>query len=256
MTFLRHRICYQASLPSSRFSVLLCVFRVKCVTMVYAQQVKSRPWAPSRGDLTREFLEGNATPRQYLEEIHQKQIPYNGYTLVVADILSDEVAYLSNRDSTGPRNLTSGIYGLSNALLDSPWPKVELGKERLAAMVAESGGAELSAADIIHLVLGDTTPVDDSNLPQTGLPKDIERRMCTAFVDTALAEKPYATSTQTVMMVRRDGVVEWHERFLNPPVVRASGGTSPPSALLPLQHQEAAHLKIGQHIITTAAMPH
>ena len=83
--------------------------------------------APSRGKLTRDFLEGTWSPLAYLQQLPIAD--YNGYNLIVGDLRSMELAYGSNRGETavhGPRLLAPGVYGLSNAGLDTPWPKVRV----------------------------------------------------------------------------------------------------------------------------------
>lgn len=88
------------------------------------------PGHHSRGFLVTGFLEGELPPQDYLATIDEEK--YAGFNLLVGD--AREVAYLSNRED-GTRALAPGIYGLSNALLDGPWHKVESTRNRLAALV-------------------------------------------------------------------------------------------------------------------------
>jgi len=85
----------------------------------------------SRGHLVTAYLDSNLSPTEYLATIDEDS--FAGFNLIVGT--RDEVAYLSNRED-GTRKLQPGTYGLSNALLDGPWHKVERSKERLAAVVA------------------------------------------------------------------------------------------------------------------------
>lgn len=85
----------------------------------------------SRGHLVTGFLESRLKPWDYLETIRGSA--YAGFNLIVGT--ADEVAYLSNRED-GTRRLSAGTYGLSNALLDGPWHKVESSKAELASLVA------------------------------------------------------------------------------------------------------------------------
>jgi len=176
--------------------------------------------APSRGDLTLNFLRSPAgtSPMQYLQSVIASQKVYNGYNLVVADLHSKQAAYLTNRgdpSQAGPRQLAPGIYGLSNAVLDSPWPKLELGKSSLQTMLNKSSGEPLSLKLIVDQVLCDMSTVEDAHLPETGAPLEVEKALMSAFVNTTFPKGRYGTSTQTVMAARRDGIVEWHERFLD-----------------------------------------
>ena len=115
--------------------------------------------APSRGDLPTNFLKGTSTPMEYLQSLdpkvclriwHTHTAPlrwkiwplrlkgygaqeHNGFNLVVGNLESEQVAYLTNRSDTAhaPVMLTPGLYGISNGVLDSKWPKVERGKHTL-----------------------------------------------------------------------------------------------------------------------------
>lgn len=172
--------------------------------------------APSRGNLTRNFLEGTQSPIEYLTAVHDSGVQYNGYNLLVADAASKSLAYLTNRGpQAGPRPLPPGIYAVSNALLDSPWPKAEKGKAMLRLMLEASSGQALDSQKILAEVLTDRTPVTEENLPVTGFPAERERKLSTAFVDTTLEGAKYGTSTQTVAAIFRDGHVEWLEHFLD-----------------------------------------
>lgn len=95
----------------------------------------AEPPAPdlqSRGHLVTGFLDGTASPDDYLDSIDEAS--YAGFNLIVAD--GQDVAYLSNRES-GKRRLVPGIYGLSNALLDGPWDKVERTKKGLHDLIEQ-----------------------------------------------------------------------------------------------------------------------
>ena len=99
----------------------------------------------SRGHLVTGFLEGNSSPKAYLEEIDENA--YAGFNLIVGTV--DEVAYLSNREQ-GTRDLSPGTYGLSNALLDGPWHKVESSRQKLAAMLAEGSVNETNLIRLMN----------------------------------------------------------------------------------------------------------
>lgn len=85
----------------------------------------------SRGHLVTDFLESKLTPQDYLATIEEGA--YAGFNLIVGT--AREIAYLSNRED-GTRELAPGTYGLSNALLDGPWHKVESCKDRMADLLS------------------------------------------------------------------------------------------------------------------------
>jgi len=75
----------------------------------------------SRGALTSEFLRGNTDPETYLHEVDQHADQYKGFNLIVSS--GGSTWYYGNRDHD-IRQLSPGVYGLSNQLLDCNWPKV------------------------------------------------------------------------------------------------------------------------------------
>ena len=100
-----------------------------------------QPQHRSRGHLVTGFLEGELAPEAYLATIEEDA--YSGFNLIVGT--GTEVAYLSNRED-GMRNLTPSVYGLSNALLDGPWHKVESSKQQLSEMIDDNTVNESSLA--------------------------------------------------------------------------------------------------------------
>jgi uncharacterized protein with NRDE domain len=86
----------------------------------------------SRGELTAAFLRGADDPRAYLNGVSARAADYGGFTLIVGD--SDRLYCISNR-GRGIKEISPGVHGLSNHLVDTPWPKVERGKQRLSALL-------------------------------------------------------------------------------------------------------------------------
>jgi hypothetical protein len=84
-----------------------------------------RPDRPSRGYLISAFLQGSDTPSAYVTGLAARAHEYNGFSLIVGH--GGEFYYYANRERE-PRALAPGLYGLSNHLLDTPWPKVVRGK--------------------------------------------------------------------------------------------------------------------------------
>ena len=176
--------------------------RFAALTNVREPGVSTPPHAPSRGRLVADFLLGRDAPAAYLASL--RPADYAGFNLVVGDARS--LWYLSNR--AGPaRALGPGVYGVSNAVLDAPWPKVLRGRERLAALV--SGGADTPA--LLDL-LEDRSPAADAELPDTGVGRTMERLLSPLFI----ASPAYGTCSSTAVVVHRDGALEFHERTQNP----------------------------------------
>ena len=99
--------------------------------------------------------------------------------------------------------LDAGIYGVSNAALDTPWPKVVNGKRRFAEALA--AGAEV---EDLFSVLADDAVAPDDLLPDTGVGLELERLVSPAFISSP----DYGTNASTVLRIRRDGSYDIEER--------------------------------------------
>lgn len=158
--------------------------------------------APSRGQLVSGFLISEREPREYLEEIASLAPQYNGFNLLAGD--SDGVFYISSRmDSV--QQVSPGIHGLSNHLLDTPWPKVVRGKQRLQAVLAEEPSTE-ALLDLLH----DSEPAAASELPDTGIGTEMERVLSPALI----VSPQYGTRASTAVLFGRDGDVSFSERTI------------------------------------------
>ena len=166
------------------------------------------PDAPSRGDLVADFLTGQVSPSAYLAAIHAQALPYNGYNLLVGD--AHNLWYHGNRTGTPPQALAAGVYGLSNAVLDTPWPKVAAGRTGLAAWVA-AGDTD---PEPLFALMARAEIAPDDQLPATGVPLEWERRLSAAYI--TLPEMAYGTRLTTVLRIGYDGQVWWEERTFAP----------------------------------------
>lgn len=163
----------------------------------------SKTAAPrSRGDLTADFLSGTAEPLPYLESIAPQGAGYGGYTLIVGDLRG--LCSFSNRAPT-IQELAPGVHGLSNHLLDTPWPKVSRGKERLTALLAEE---ETELVNGLFRILADRGAAPDAELPNSGVGLQRERELSPAFI----AGERYGTRASTVMLVSGGGQALFVER--------------------------------------------
>lgn len=157
------------------------------------------PTAPSRGEIVPLWLRGDLSMDRFWMQVGLSG--YNGFNLIAADLAEGDCFWGSNR-ARFPQRLEKGVYGLSNALLDTPWPKVERLKQRLRAAVRESDATEV-LADALFAALADRTVVPDEFLPSTGVPLDWERWLSPAFIRTPDAR--YGTRTSTVLITERVG---------------------------------------------------
>jgi uncharacterized protein with NRDE domain len=126
---------------------------------------------------------------------------YWGYNVLVGS--KDEVFHFSNRDCV-ISSLTSGIHGVSNATLNTPWAKVTRGKERLTKLFASNG---CSATDALAL-MSERAVAQDAVLPRTGVSLTRERQLSALFVETP----SYGTLTTSLLRLYATGKVlftEW-----------------------------------------------
>jgi uncharacterized protein with NRDE domain len=161
------------------------------------------PLAPSRGQLVADFLAGAMTAREYVAQIAPDAGAYNGFNLVLCD--GRELVWYSNKGQDDPRNgkpLEPGIYGLSNALLDSAWPKVLKTKAQFASLLC-LGAPE----DAYFEMLSDTTRAPDMRLPETGVPLELERLLSAVKIESP----NYGTRSSTVVKLYADAPAELHE---------------------------------------------
>ena len=161
------------------------------------------PLAPSRGQLVAGFLAGAMSAQEYVAQIAPGAAEYNGFNLVLCD--GKELVWYSNKGGDDPRNgqpLEPGIYGLSNALLDSAWPKVLKTKAQFASLLC-LGAPE----DAYFEMLSDTTLAPDMRLPETGVPLELERLLSAVKIESP----NYGTRSSTVVKLYADAPAELHE---------------------------------------------
>lgn len=162
--------------------------------------------APSRGDLVDRFLRDTVSPLEYIKSLIPEAEDYNGFNLIVGE--KDLFYWYSNR-AKGFRRLTAGIYGLSNSLLDTPWPKVIRGKRAVEKVLAEKGDP---APGAFFKILSDRRVPDDKQLPDTGVGIEWERTLAPLFI----MSPNYGTRASTVLLVDKRDRVFFTEKTFGP----------------------------------------
>ena len=165
--------------------------------------------APSRGHLVLDFLVGDKNPEPYLKDVDERADNYNGFNLLTGDLSELTMMYYSNQEQK-IQDLDAGLYGLSNKLLDTPWPKVKKAKKNFNEII---DSPDISESDLFDL-LKDHERAPDDKLPDTGIPKDLERAVSPIFIKT----ENYGTRNSTIILVDKSGNVTFEER-------RYRGGT-------------------------------
>jgi uncharacterized protein with NRDE domain len=158
----------------------------------------------SRGNLVADFLKSDQPAKEYLASVEFQGKEYSGFNLLVGEIgQRRELFYFSNCRE-GIRELSSGLYGLSNHLLDTAWPKVARGKLRFAELLRSSETSINSFFDI----LSDEALAADEDLPSTGIPYKAEKAVSAIFIKTP----GYGTRSSTVLRFDKDLKWSFEER--------------------------------------------
>ena len=157
---------------------------------------------PSRGILIRNFLTGNTSPERYLKAVSKISQAYNGFNLIAGD--PAELYYYSNR-GTRVRQLRPGLYGISNHLIDTAWPKIARGKNLLQGQL--SGREEIDIEKIWEILADRSQPPDDE-LPDTGVGLHWERILSPMFI----ISPDYGTRSSSVVLIDKSGRVTIQER--------------------------------------------
>ncbi len=172
----------------------------------YRQGQRERPAARSRGRLVSDFLSTDIGAFDHLRQAQRNAGLYSGFNLIAGD--GGGVFYYSNHD--GPiRRLEPGLYGLSNHLLDTPWPKVRSAKTALGALLHQ--GVSDPTGALFALLSNRQRPPDDQ-LPSTGVGPQWEQLLSSAFI----ASDQYGTRSSTVILVSHAGRVVFVERGFGP----------------------------------------
>jgi uncharacterized protein with NRDE domain len=187
--------------------------RFAVVTNVRAPNERN-PHATSRGLLVLSALQTSQPMREWLDDCVSRAHSFNGFNLIVSEPVAvgsrgpgAELVYLSNRLDNGVHRLQPGVYGLSNAFLDTPWPKVTRAVTAFSCQIAQ----RVSTDNLLKL-MAEREVAGELELPSTGIPRDWER----ALSAIQIRANGYGTRATTILTVRRDGLVSFVERSFDP----------------------------------------
>ncbi|MEO8202882.1 MAG: NRDE family protein [Betaproteobacteria bacterium] len=170
----------------------------------YRDPADSQARNQSRGLLVSRFLAGDMGAGEFVAQVDARRDEYRGFNLLASD--GTDLFSYSNR-SAQARCLGPGIYGLSNHLLDTPWPKVRAARERLAAALAPA-----PAVEPLFALLADTDMATDDELPHTGVGAEREKLLSAARI----VASAYGTRCSTVVLRGSDGTMQFAERGFGP----------------------------------------
>lgn len=173
----------------------------------YREDLRPQSGLRSRGELVTRFLGAEENALAFAAALDGR---YAGFSLLAATLGGDgELVYVSNRGDA-PRVLAPGVYGLSNASLDTPWPKLVRAKARLERVLAEGVGVDPLLALLADREPG--SPDDIADAIADDLPQPTLRAIAAPFVVTPA----YGTRCSTVVLARNDGYITLHERRFDP----------------------------------------
>ena len=155
-----------------------------------------RDGAPSRGDIVKNFLESSVVTSTFVNALASITPRYEGFNFLCGQLNHDtrELWFLNAAERVA-RRLNPGLYGLSNASLDTDWPKLSRAKQGLRHALAERDGA--AQTERLLRLLRNTTPTSDRQLPSTGVPLEWERALGSIFIN----RDGYGTRASTVLRV-------------------------------------------------------
>ncbi|MCA1793288.1 MAG: NRDE family protein [Desulfobacteraceae bacterium] len=160
-----------------------------------------KPKAPSRGALVGNFLYSDTPAQTYLEQVRQSAEAYNGFNLIVKD--GSGLFYYGNYQDRIQR-LCAGVYGLSNHLLDTDWPKVKKARKGLTFLMEQDPVNE----EAVFTLLADRQPAPDHLLPDTGIGLAWERLLSSVFIHS----KTYGTRSSSVILIEKNKQIRFTER--------------------------------------------
>lgn len=161
----------------------------------------------SRGEIPINFLEEEYSPADFAHRLDQKYDDYNGFNVLLYDVKTQKMVHYSNHERIINR-VSDGIYGLSNASLDTPWPKVRRGKEMFEHIIQQKAeNAEDLHEELLNL-LSDSQTAADEELPDTGVPPEMEKKLSAMCIRM----EEYGTRSSAVVTIDKKGNVRFTEK--------------------------------------------
>lgn len=157
--------------------------------------------APTRGALVLDFLKSNGSITEYLTGLRKSAGEFNGFNLLLGN--KDKLFHYSTQ-SDSITEIEAGIHGVSNALLDTSWPKLDNAKQELERITSERS---FDKEDLFQILKNPAVASDD-NLPSTGIPHELEKAISSIFIKT----ENYGTLCSTLLLIDYEGNAEFTER--------------------------------------------
>ncbi|HZG72931.1 MAG TPA: NRDE family protein [Chondromyces sp.] len=155
----------------------------------------------SRGEIVTNFLQRDESPEEFLMLLKEREAEYQGFNVLVGS--PDELFYYGNRGGEIQR-VMPGIHALSNALLDTPWPKVEKGRTEMSRLLSSR---EISIEKLFSM-MENHQQAPTEQLPETGVSLEWEQLLSPMFIKT----ENYGTKSSTVLLIDQHNEVTFVER--------------------------------------------
>ncbi|NBB76295.1 MAG: hypothetical protein GVY02_02850 [Bacteroidetes bacterium] len=159
----------------------------------YRKMSESKNQAPSRGHLVTDILLSDDQPRKKIYELQKRSEKYNGFNLIGGYV--NNLLYISNR-LHGVHKIKPGLHGISNALLNTSWPKTDRAKGRFEELLKAD---EPDESEIFNM-LRDEKQFPPDQLPDTGLSHEMEKAVSSIFIQTP----EYGTRCSTLLKIDRE----------------------------------------------------
>ena len=178
--------------------------RFAALTNIRSPQARRGP--SSRGKLVLDYLTGRMSPEAYMTSLTDSLGEYAGFNLLAGTM---QQLWFLNSDEAQARELTPGIYGLSNASLNSPWPKLQALRTGLEQQLDTDSDSD---SDTLLDLLKDSREYPDDQLPDSGVNLEWERRLSATFI---LGEE-YGTRSSSLLGIDADGSITFVEQSFGP----------------------------------------
>ena len=167
--------------------------RLACVTNYREPNPPSQ--VRSRGEIPLAFLDQQRPADVFALELSQRHEEYPGFNALFFD--GEQLVYSSNRSAEKPQTLDAGIYGVSNHLLNTPWPKVTRAKQSFTECLADFPNPNPLRSDKLLSIMQSKSLAEDHELPDTGVPYEFEKLLSAIFIESP----SYGTRTTTLVEV-------------------------------------------------------
>lgn len=179
--------------------------RLAAVTNVRRMQQPDAS-APSRGALVADFMRGTQSAAEFAKRLRGRADAYAGFNLLLYD--GEALVYATNQDGYRSEKLSPGIHTISNASLDTPWPKLLRLQESMRRWSRQASEDE----DVLLNALADDKQAKDRELPDTGVGLELERFLSPPFI----RGDKYGTRASSVIRLVNHGALHFTEKRFGP----------------------------------------